>query len=80
MITYPDGAEVRVGDNLLLNHGRQTGVVLQVIESLEQAELQGLDEPGLLIEWEGLGSVFQGSKWTMDEDEIRFVSRASAQA
>ena len=77
MITYPDGTQARVGDEVALAHGVHRGTVHHVIESLSDREKWNLDQPGLLIDTSYGGFVFHPTDQLTD-DEIAFVSRAAA--
>jgi hypothetical protein len=77
MIKYPDGTEARVGDRVSLSHDADSGVVTEVFDSLEKAETWNLDKTGLMIESVATGLTFYPER-SLDEDEIRFVSRVVA--
>jgi len=78
MITYPDGTEVRVGDVVLMNKGRESGVVYAVIDSAEKMDAWGHEEMGLVIDLTPGGLNFWPAASLRFEDEIRFTSRQMA--
>ena len=77
MIKYFDGTEARVGDRVILSHNADNGVVSDVVDSLEKADAWNLEETGLMIESIATGLTFY-PEHSLDEDEIRFVSRVAA--
>lgn len=77
MITYPDGSEAQVGDRLNLSRGVDTGVVIDVVDSLEKADTWGTDETGLMIESVATGLTFYPAR-SLHEGEIRLVSRIAS--
>ena len=74
MIKYSDGTEARVGDRVSLNHGTDTGVVLHVLDSIENARTWNLEESGLMINQISSGLTFWPGH-SLDADEVRFVER-----
>jgi hypothetical protein len=76
MISYPDGTEVLVGDSVRLAHDTDTGVVREIIGSVEQAKAWNLAETGLMIDAVQTGLTFYPAH-SLNEGEIRFVSRAA---
>jgi hydrogenase maturation factor len=78
MITYPDGTEARVGDEVLLEPGAHTGLVLAVIDSAEARERENLEDQdsGLMIEASHTGTTFYPEHCF--KEEVRFVSRRVA--
>jgi hypothetical protein len=79
MITYSDGTEARIGDRLSLSHDKDSGVVRDVVDSVQKAKALGLEpQTGLMIESVATGLTFYPARYASDEDEIRFVSRFTA--
>ena len=74
MITYPDHAEVQVGDFILIEGGRTPGKVSELIETSEQMERCGVDVPGIMVESIPFGLVFLPTE-SFGDDPIAFVSR-----
>ena len=77
MITYPDGTEVKVGDSVLIEHRRTSGVVTEVIDSVMAQRQWNVEEPGVMLESAPFGRVF----WPVSlfsEDPPVLVSRAEA--
>lgn len=55
---YPCGNPVRIGDPVLIESGRTSGVIEAVIETAEDMHEWQVDEPGVLIKSEPFGLVF----------------------
>lgn len=72
-MNYISGEKIKVGDKVRIERGRTPGVVEHIIESEQDMKEWGLDEQGLLLLSEPLGSVF----WPLSEtyDPVIFVSR-----
>src|SRR5438552_17071971 len=73
-IAYPDGTPVRVGDQTIMNQGREPGVVVEVVDSPEKIEQSGAEEPGILVDLTPGGLNFWPLHALAFEDEIGFVS------
>lgn len=71
---YLSGEEVVTGDLVFIENGKTKGAIHSVIETREQMEEWGLDEPGVMIESEPFGLVF----WPQSEvdDPVVFSSRS----
>lgn len=54
-MNYFTGEIVEIGDSVALEYGNTHGTVHSVIESPQQIEEWGLDEPGIMVESEPLG-------------------------
>lgn len=54
----PCGNPVRVGDAVLIESGRTSGVVEAVIETAEDMGKWQVEEPGVLVKTEPFGLVF----------------------
>jgi len=74
MVTYQDGTEIQVGDQVLIEHSKTPGVVTEVVES-ESSQLEwNVEEPGVMLEAPPFGLVF----WPVSSfaaDPPVFVSR-----
>jgi len=72
-MNYSTGEVVEIGDSVALEHGKTPGVVQVVIETPQQIEEWGLDEPGIMVESEPFGWVF----WPTSEtyDPVIFIAR-----
>jgi hypothetical protein len=57
MMTYPDGAEMRVGDAVSFENGRAEGTIEAIVERDHLAEF-GVDEPGVMLKSDPFGRVF----------------------
>jgi hypothetical protein len=77
MITYPDGMEICVGDNVVMNYGREPGVIRAIIDSPGKMNEWNIDENGLMIECEAAGLCFWPAH-SLDENEIKFKSRLAS--
>jgi hypothetical protein len=55
---YPCGNPVRIGDPVLIESGRTSGVIEAVIETAEDMREWQVDEPGVLVRAEPFGLVF----------------------
>lgn len=73
MILYQDGKEMKVGDSVLIEHGRTPGTITEVIESANVKQWN-VDEPGVMIRSAPFGLVFLPVS-TFTDDPIVFVSR-----
>jgi hypothetical protein len=74
MIIYQDGAEVKVGDAVLIEHQRTPGIVTEVIESASAQKEWNAEEPGVMLKSAPFGLVF----WPVSsftEDPPVLVSR-----
>ena len=76
MFAYPDGAEVMVGDSVLIEKGTTPGVVEFVVTSDEQMKETGVEEPGVMLTADTFGLVYL-PQWSLEEDPLILVSRAS---
>lgn len=73
-MNYLSGEEVVTGDLVFIENGKTKGTIHSVIETKEQMEKWGLDEPGVMIESEPFGLVF----WPQSEvdDPVVFSNRS----
>ena len=74
MVTYQDGSEVKVGDAVLIEHRRTSGVVIEVIDSASAQKEWNVEEPGVMLKSPPFGLVF----WPVSsftEDPPVLVSR-----
>ncbi len=55
---YPCGNPVNIGDAVLIESGRTSGVIEAVIETAEDMHEWQVDEPGVLVKAEPFGLVF----------------------
>lgn len=74
-MNYLSGEQVQVGDNVLIENGRTSGVVEHIIETTEDMKSWNLHESGLLLASPIFGSVFWPIKQT--QDPVVLVSRSS---
>jgi hypothetical protein len=74
MITYQDGTEMRVGDSVLIEHGRTPGTISELIESSVDEKQWNVDEPGVMIKSPPFGLVFLPIS-ALADDPITFVAR-----
>ena len=74
MITYQDGTEVKVGDEVLIEHQSTAGVVLEVIESAAAQKESNVLEPGVMLKSPPFGLVFLPVS-SFSEDAPVLVSR-----
>lgn len=74
-MNYLSGEEIRIGDKVLIEHGRTAGVIRQLISSVEDQLHWNLSERGVMINAEPFGLVF----WPIDSrnDAVVFVERKS---
>lgn len=73
---YLTGETVKIGDRVLIENGKTTGIVSSVVETVSQMQEWGVDEYGLSIESAPFGLVF----WPLSEveDPVIFKGRSSA--
>ena len=71
---YQSGEKVFIGDNVLIERGATSGVVVQIVESEKDIVAWQVTEPGLLIKSAPFGSVY----WPINDksDPILYVSRS----
>lgn len=74
---YETGEEVRVGDSVLLEHGKTLGKVKSIVQTIKQMEEWNVNEVGLLIESVPFGLVFWPA--TYPEDPVQYLDRQSQQ-
>jgi hypothetical protein len=74
MIAYQNGMPMRVGDTVLIEHGRTQGVVVEIIEALADLQQWRLKEPGITIKSLTFGFVFLPVS-TFSDDPVVFVGR-----
>jgi len=55
---YLSGKEIVVGDEVLIERGKTTGVIDKIIESEEEMNQWNVEEPGVLIKSMPFGLVF----------------------
>jgi hypothetical protein len=77
MFKYQDGADVLVGDIVLIESGKTPGIVDRIITSDEEAKSINVDEVGVMLISPPFGLVFFSKHW-LQQDPLRFVSRAKA--
>ena len=77
MIAYQDGTEMKVGDSVLIEHGRTPGVITELIESVAEQSDWTLDEPGIMIKSPPFGLVFIPVS-TLKEDPVVLVQRVES--
>lgn len=74
MISYQDGTEMRVGDSVLIEHGRTPGTITEVIQANADFKQWNVIEPGVMIKSAPFGLVFLPVS-TFTDDPIIFVAR-----
>jgi hypothetical protein len=75
MICYQDGMEMRVGDSVLIEHGRTPGVITNLIESSAEQSESNVREPGVMIKSPAFGLAFIPTS-TFEGDPVLLASRA----
>jgi hypothetical protein len=75
MICYQDGMEMRVGDSVLIDHGRPPGVITNLIESAAEQSEWNVQEPGVMIKSPPFGVVFIPTS-TFEVDPVLLAPRA----
>ncbi len=73
MVTYADGTEARIGDQVDLDGDLAT--VVDVIDDADGYARSGINEDGLMFDVEPGGYVFQAAD-TISWDAILFLKRA----
>jgi hypothetical protein len=76
MFKYPDGSDVNVGDSVLLENGRTPGIVEFIVVTPEEMKATNVQEPGVMLKSPPFGRIYL-PKWSLQEDPLRLVSRAS---
>jgi hypothetical protein len=74
MFRYSDGTEIKVGDSVLLEHGRTPGVVELIVTTTEEMAAITVNEPGVMLTSPPFGRVYL-PQWSLLEDPLRFVKR-----
>ncbi len=77
MFKYDDGTDVLVGDNVLIENGKTPGIVDLIITTEEEAKNINVDEVGIMLKSPPFGLVYFSKFW-LEKDPLRFVSRAKA--
>jgi hypothetical protein len=77
MFKYQDGSDVLVGDNVLIENGKTPGIVDRIITNDEEAKNINVDEVGIMLKSPPFGLVYFSKHW-LQQDPLRFVSRAKA--
>jgi hypothetical protein len=75
MICYQDGMEMRVGDSVLIEHGRTPGVITNLIEFAAEQSEWNVQEPGVMIKSPPFGLVFIPTS-TFEADPVLLAPRA----
>lgn len=74
MITYRDGAEMRVGDSVLIEHETVPGTITEILASASRQKECNVDEAGIMIESPPFGLLFLPMS-TFVHDPIVLVRR-----
>ena len=74
MISYQDGTEMKVGDAVLIEHGRTPGTIRELIQDNANFKEWNVTEPGVMIKSAPFGLVFIPVSFFAD-DPIIFVAR-----
>ncbi len=74
VIAYQDGTEMRVGDAVLIEHGRTPGTISDLIQANADLKQWNVTEPGVMIKSAPFGLVFLPVS-TFAGDPIVFVAR-----
>jgi hypothetical protein len=74
VISYRDGTEIRVGDEVLLEGGKTPGTIVHVVH-IEQIANFNVDEAGVMIKSAPFGLVFIPVS-LIHEGELVFVRRS----
>lgn len=77
MITYRDGAEMKVGDSVLIEDASTPGVITELIESASEQSQWNVDEPGVMIKSPPFGLIFIPVS-TFKEDPVVLVKRVES--
>lgn len=75
MFKYKDNTEVLIGDNVLLESGKTSGVVDLIVNTQAEVKAFKVDEAGVMVSLVGTGMVYLTKQWLADEP-LQFVSRA----
>jgi len=65
---------MKIGDSVLIEHGRTPGTIFDVVFSAEEMRQWNLDEPGVMIKSAPFGLLFFPVS-LFDDDPVIFVSR-----
>ena len=74
MISYADGTNMKMGDSVLIEHGRTPGTIFELISSAEEMRQWNVEESGVMIKSAPFGLVFFPVS-LLDDDRVIFVSR-----
>ena len=72
---YFSGEKVNLGDNVLIENRRTTGVVENIIETENDMKNFNVNEKGVLLKSKPFGLVFWPIEY--EDDPVAFVSRAN---
>jgi len=75
MFKYQDGSEILIGDSVLLENGKSSGVVDLIINTEDEVKAFKVDEIGIMLKSVSFGLVYLSNDW-LKEDPLRLVSRA----
>lgn len=75
MFKYADGSTVLIGDTVLIEHGKTSGVVDLIVNTPAEVKDFKVAEVGIMLKDTPAGFVYLTNKWLKD-DPLRFVSRA----
>jgi hypothetical protein len=77
MFTYADGSPIKVGDSVLLEHGKTPGTVELVVVTPAEMQAIGVAERGVMLTSPPFGRVYLPER-SLRDDPLLFVSRAYA--
>jgi len=75
LLKYEDGAEIMVGDSVLLENGRTPGTVELIVITVAEMQAINVEEPGVMLKSPPFGRVYL-PQWSLVKDPLRLVSRA----
>jgi hypothetical protein len=75
MFKYSDGSEIMLGDSVLFENGKVSGVVELLVQTEDEMAAINVNEPGIMLNSTELGLTYH-SAWHLTNESISLVSRA----
>jgi hypothetical protein len=77
MFTYQDGSDILIGDSVLFESGKTSGIVELIVVSQEEMVNVNVNEAGIMLKSLPFGLVYLSENW-LKNNPLLFVSRAPA--
>ena len=77
MFKYSDGSEIMLGDSVLFENGKVSGVVELIVQTEGEMAAINVHESGIMLKSAELGLTYH-SAWHLSHETFSLVSRAPA--